>query len=159
LSRLPSSCTFEQAALAEPLSVALHATRRGQLHLGQTVLVIGAGAVGLLVCALARAAGASRVAVTDIDQRRLAFAQQEGFATDIYTLPRGPRLSGQEGLEVSRDNSKNLLGDLDVEGFDAVFECTGVEPSIQLGIFVRPTVPSGSQISLYPADLPSQVCA
>jgi L-iditol 2-dehydrogenase len=93
----------------------------------------------MLACALARATGASRIAITDIDHQRLDFAKKEGFADDIYALPRGEKLSGNEGLEVSRKNSKDLLSAVGMaEGFDVVYECSGVEPSVQLGVFVRP---------------------
>lgn len=66
LHKLPDSCTFEQAALAEPLSVVLHAARRSNISAGHTVLILGAGAVGLLALAVAKAQGATHTVVVDM---------------------------------------------------------------------------------------------
>ena len=66
LHKLPDSCSFEAAALVEPLSVVLHASRRAQVHAGQSVLVFGAGAVGLLALAVAKAHGATHTVVVDM---------------------------------------------------------------------------------------------
>jgi L-iditol 2-dehydrogenase len=136
---LPDGCSFELGALAEPLSVVLHANRRAQLRKGQSVLVLGAGAVGLLACALSKATGASRITAIDIDQGRLEFARSVGFATDVYSLPRGERpRTSEEGLKKSKQTALDALDDLDApEGYDVVFECTGVESCIQMGVFVR----------------------
>ncbi|CAE6523873.1 unnamed protein product [Rhizoctonia solani] len=154
LHPLPDDCTFEQGALAEPLSVVLHANRRAQLRAGQSVLVLGAGAVGLLACALAKATGASRVTAIDIDQGRLDFAHSVGFATDIYCLPRGERpRTSEEGLKKSRQAAIDALEDLaNPEGYDVVFECTGVESCIQMGIFMAR---AGGKLSLVGMGTPN----
>lgn len=90
--RLPASVPYAQAALVEPLSVAIHATRRairnGALAPAASVAVFGAGAVGLLVGAMAKLAGASRVVITDINAGRVDFAIREGFATHGSVFPR-----------------------------------------------------------------------
>ncbi|CAE6414646.1 unnamed protein product [Rhizoctonia solani] len=154
LHPLPDNCTFEQGALAEPLSVVLHANRRAQLRAGQSVLVLGAGAVGLLACALAKASGASRVTAIDIDQNRLEFAHSVGFATDIYYLPRGERpRTSEEGLKKSKQTAFDALEDLEaLEGYDVVFECTGVESCIQMGIFMAR---AGGKLSLVGMGTPN----
>jgi L-iditol 2-dehydrogenase len=90
LHPLPSSVTYEQAALAEPLSVVLHAVRRGNFQRGQSVLVLGAGPVGLLACALAKASGASRVVACDINKSRLALAAINGLAQEVFCLSPAP---------------------------------------------------------------------
>ena len=64
---------FEGAALVEPTSVALHAVRRGGVG-GQSVLVVGAGPIGLLVAQCALAEGAASVAITDRREDRLELA-------------------------------------------------------------------------------------
>ena len=84
---MPDSCTFEQASLAEPLSVVIHASRRCGLSASQSVLVYGVGAIGLLACALAKHMGASRVCAIDINPVRLEFAKKHGFADAVYCLP------------------------------------------------------------------------
>lgn len=141
--RLPDTCSFEAASLAEPLSVVLHAIRRSRLEAGERVLILGAGAVGLLAASLAKAQGATNVVVVDIEAGRLDFARQNGWATGIHCLPKGPRVSGAEALEAAKQNWAGLkdaecvasVEDL-AEGFDAVFECTGVESCMQMAIFV-----------------------
>jgi 2-desacetyl-2-hydroxyethyl bacteriochlorophyllide A dehydrogenase len=69
---------FEGAALVEPCSVALHAVRRGRVG-GQSVLVVGAGPVGLLVAQCALADGAASVAITDRREDRLTLAAALGI--------------------------------------------------------------------------------
>jgi len=78
LYHLPDSMSFPEAAMLEAVSVALHAVRvTGDLK-GQTALVIGAGMIGLLTIQAARAAGASRVFIADIDATRLDLARAVG---------------------------------------------------------------------------------
>jgi L-iditol 2-dehydrogenase len=69
---------FEGAALVEPTSVALHAVRRGDVR-GQSVLVVGAGPIGLLVAQCARAEGASSVMIADRRADRLTLAAALGI--------------------------------------------------------------------------------
>ncbi|WVN89411.1 uncharacterized protein L203_104634 [Cryptococcus depauperatus CBS 7841] len=137
--KLPPDLALPLAALAEPFSVVLHAYRRAQLTPGARILVIGAGAVGLLTCALANASGCSSVVAIDIEQGKLDFAVQQGWVTDTFCLPRGPRVSGLEALEVAGNQWDALKKSHAVQnvdglenGFDAVFECTGVESCMQM---------------------------
>ncbi|RDX51760.1 GroES-like protein [Lentinus brumalis] len=138
LHPLPDSCTFEQAALAEPLSVLLHAARRAELTptSRSTVLVFGVGAIGLLACALAKSYGASRVVAIDINQTRLDFALKNGFAQQVYCLPLKDRAkTTDEALRQAKENISAALTEFDMpDGFDIVFECTGAEPCIQMSI-------------------------
>ena len=71
LHALPDSCSYEEGALVEPLSVVLHAARRAQITAGQRVLVFGAGAVGLLGSSVASAFGATQTVVVDINEERV----------------------------------------------------------------------------------------
>ncbi|KAI0045032.1 GroES-like protein [Auriscalpium vulgare] len=136
LHPLADSCSFESAALAEPLSVLIHAARRANLGAGQTVLVYGAGTIGLLACALAKAWGAAHVVIIDINQARLAFAKTHGFADATFCLPAAPKAKApEEQLARAADNAKRVLEAFGAEdGFDVVFECTGAEPCIQMAI-------------------------
>ncbi|MGW7042890.1 L-idonate 5-dehydrogenase [Streptomyces avermitilis] len=79
---LPEGLDLRRAALAEPLSVALHAVRRAGPVAGRRVLVTGAGPIGCLVVAAAKAAGAGRVTVTDLLPRALSYAAGVG-ADDV----------------------------------------------------------------------------
>ena len=161
LHALPQRITYEQAALAEPLGVVLHASRRASFARGSSVLVFGAGAVGLLACALVRAQGASHVVCVDINQARLEFAVQAGFvdrvlntASPAFTRATAKPPSSAGGSPRSTTHELPFLDDMDrakstadrilalsgldatAGGFDVVFECTGAESCIQAGIYV-----------------------
>ncbi|MER6685035.1 L-idonate 5-dehydrogenase [Streptomyces olivaceoviridis] len=81
LRALPDGLGLRRAALAEPLSVALHAVRRAGKVAGRHVLVTGAGPIGCLVVAAAKAAGAARVTVTDLVPEALGYAAVAGADT------------------------------------------------------------------------------
>jgi L-iditol 2-dehydrogenase len=83
-----NSWKSNEGALAEHLSVLIHAFRRAAFSASQTVLVYGVGTIGLLACALAKARGCSRVVAVDINQARLSLAKRHGFAEDVFCLPR-----------------------------------------------------------------------
>jgi len=144
IRRLPDTCSFEQAALAEPLSVLIHASRRANLTVGQTVLVFGAGTIGLLACALAKSLGAMHVVVIDINRARLDFAEAHGFASQTYCLNGTDAVkTTDEQLRQAREKIQIMLKELGrSEGFDVVFECSGAESSIQMSCHV-----SGANIS------------
>lgn len=137
---LPDNCSFDQAALAEPLSVLLHASRRADLSPSNpfTVLVFGVGAIGLLACALAKSYGATKVVAIDINQARLNFAREQGFAEQVFCLPIVDRAkTSEEQLRRAKENINAALSAFDMpDGFDVVFECTGAEPCIQMSIHV-----------------------
>lgn len=84
---IPDDMTYEQAALLEPLSVGIWGCRRARLEPGDDVLVTGAGPVGLLSAAAARAFGAGTVTVTDLSDFRLELAEQMGFGTERSDAP------------------------------------------------------------------------
>ena len=137
--KLPPKLHLPLAALAEPLSVVLNAFRRADIKPGSRILVLGAGAVGLLACALAKASGCTTVVAVDIEQAKLDFAEEMNWVDGTYALPRGPRVSGLESLAVAQQGWEGLkaspavtgVEELD-QGFDVVFECTGVESCMQL---------------------------
>jgi L-iditol 2-dehydrogenase len=75
---LPDGLGFDQAAMVEPVSVAVHAANRAEVKLGQSVAVIGAGVIGLLAIQALRAAGAGTIIAADLDPGRLALAGRLG---------------------------------------------------------------------------------
>jgi L-idonate 5-dehydrogenase len=79
---LPAGLPLDRAVLAEPLSVALHAVAQAGEVKGRTVLVSGAGPIGLLVVAALKAAGAARITVADLLPQPLELARRLG-ATDV----------------------------------------------------------------------------
>jgi L-iditol 2-dehydrogenase len=75
----PPALDFAAAAMAEPVSVAVWACRRAGVTAGQSVLVTGAGPIGLFCGQVARALGAGPVYVTDINEHRLGVAEKVGL--------------------------------------------------------------------------------
>jgi (R,R)-butanediol dehydrogenase/meso-butanediol dehydrogenase/diacetyl reductase len=81
--KVPNGLSDDHAALAEPLSVAVRAARRGRLLAGETVAVFGGGTIGLFCLQVARAAGAAEVFVVEPLPNRRALAKQLGASEVI----------------------------------------------------------------------------
>jgi L-iditol 2-dehydrogenase len=84
--RLPDALSYEQAAMIEAVSVALHAVNLTPVRLGDTAVVVGSGMIGVLAIQALRAAGCTRVIAIDPNEGRLALARQVG-ATETLTEP------------------------------------------------------------------------
>ncbi|OBT67083.1 hypothetical protein VE03_04486 [Pseudogymnoascus sp. 23342-1-I1] len=124
--KLPDQVSLQEGALVEPLAVAVHITKQAQISPGASVVVMGAGPVGLLCCAVAKAFGATKVVSVDIQQGRLDFAK--GYAATHTFMPE------RVAAEV---NAENLIKSADLgEGADVVIDASGAEPSIQASIHV-----------------------
>ncbi|QHT59708.1 galactitol-1-phosphate 5-dehydrogenase [Paenibacillus lycopersici] len=82
----PDSLSFEELAMTEPAAVAVHALRQAGLDIGDSVLISGAGPIGLMLAYWSRAWGASRVMLADVDETKLAFANALGFADTFNPL-------------------------------------------------------------------------
>ncbi|KAF2130897.1 GroES-like protein [Dothidotthia symphoricarpi CBS 119687] len=142
--KLPEDMSLDLGALLEPLSVAIQASKRAQLAAGATVLVFGAGAVGLLVAAMAKISGAGTVVIADIDAGRVNFAVENNFADRGFTVPMKRGNTIEEQLEIAKeiaaDIGKTKKGSSgEIGEVDAVFECTGVPSCVQASIFaIRP---------------------
>ncbi|PHH79657.1 hypothetical protein CDD80_4142 [Ophiocordyceps camponoti-rufipedis] len=122
--RLPESVSLQEGALIEPLAVSVHGVRQAQVTPGQSVAVLGAGPVGLLCAAVAKAFGASKVISVDVRSARLDLAR-EIAATHVY-LARD--VSPQDNAAAIRE-----LADLP-RGVDVVIDASGAEASVQAGI-------------------------
>jgi L-iditol 2-dehydrogenase len=118
--RLPDNFSFAEAAMLEAVSVALHGVAVAEIKGGETELVIGAGMIGLLLLQAARAAGCSRVFVSDVDATRLKLAAELG--ADATLLASGAPLV------------EEILRRTDQVGVDVVFEAVGREETIATGI-------------------------
>ena len=79
---ISDNVSLEEGALMEPLSVGVHACRRAGVCLGKTVLICGAGPIGLVNLLTAMAMGASEVVITDISEHRL----EVGFFLNEYSI-------------------------------------------------------------------------
>ncbi len=86
---IPDSVTMAEAAMAEPLSVALHAARQAGPLLGKRVLVTGCGPIGSLTVLAARYAGAAEIVATDLSPFTLGFAERCG-ATATLNVGQNP---------------------------------------------------------------------
>ena len=102
--------------MLEAVSVALHGVAVSQMKAGDTVLVIGAGMIGVLLLQAARVAGCSRVFISDVDATRLALAAQLGADRTILA-------SGTPLIE-------EILRQTGREGVDVVLEAVGREETI-----------------------------
>ncbi|KAI1912366.1 hypothetical protein LOZ39_002569 [Ophidiomyces ophidiicola] len=123
--KVPPGMDLREAALMEPLSVAVHLTKQGGVTPGDQVIVFGAGPVGLLCCAVARAFGALKVIAVDIQQHRLDFAKQYA-ATGIFL----PESSCSQAENAQKMNEQFDLG----RGADVVIDASGAEASAHTGI-------------------------
>jgi len=80
---LPDEISYEEGTFIEPLACVMRGQKTTRLQPGQTVFIIGGGISGLLHVKLAKASGASSVVVTDINKKRLVFAEQFGAKAGI----------------------------------------------------------------------------
>jgi len=117
--RLPEILPFEEAAMVEAVSVALHAVSLIPVHPQDKALVVGAGMIGLLVLQALHAAGCSHVYVSDVDQSRLNLAQELGAAA---TLHAGPGLMSQ------------VMAMTGGAGMDLVIEAVGIDATVKAAI-------------------------
>jgi len=118
--KLPDSVSDELGALVEPLAVAIHAVRQGNVRPGDTVAIVGSGTIGLCVLLAARAAGAAEVYVVDKIKRRGEIASAMGATAFI---------NPDDGAPVKQ--VAGLTGGL---GVDISFECVGHPDTPQLAL-------------------------
>jgi len=103
---LPDGMPFEHAALVEAVSVGVHAVNVSPIKLGDSVVIVGAGMIGLLTLQAAKAAGATRVIAVDINDNRLTVAKQLGatdiLRSDLCDVPAAIReMTGGRGADVA----------------------------------------------------------
>jgi len=118
---IPDSVSFESAALLEPLSVAITAIRKARIAPASSILIAGAGPIGIICAQAAKAFGASRIIVTDVIAERRERALSYG-ATEVY-----------DPTEVDISNA--------ALGVDAFIDASGVPSAVDAG--VRALRPAG----------------
>jgi L-iditol 2-dehydrogenase len=146
IDRLPENLTFAEGALLEPLSVVLHGIERARLSLGRSALICGAGPIGLIALAAARASGAHPLVITDLEPHRLEFAKD--FVPSCITYQVDRSLSAEENAQTIR----KLYGESDYSAPHTVLECTGVESSVCTAAF---TVRRGGTIMVIGVGRPT----
>ncbi|GJN94655.1 hypothetical protein Rhopal_007738-T1 [Rhodotorula paludigena] len=121
LHRVPDNVSLREAAMSEPLAVAVHAVRRSGFKKGQTALVLGAGPIGCFLTKVLVAQGASMIICSEPSSTRRAKAQLAGaqhllspLETDV--VARVKELTGADG------------------GVDVAFEAAGNERALETGI-------------------------
>jgi L-iditol 2-dehydrogenase len=121
---LPDGLSFDEGAVIDPASIALHVANRGGIVPGDSVAITGGGAIGLLGGDAARIRGASRVIVIEQNAKRLAKAAAMGFET----------IDAAAGDAVA--TVRAMTGGV---GVDVVLECAGVPATVQqaLGMLRR----------------------
>ncbi len=117
--KMPDSMTFEQGAIVEPAAVAAYAIQQSKMKMGDTVLIAGAGPIGLLTVQVALASGASQIFVSDISENRLKKAKEVG-ATQTFD---------------ARDKDiPQKIRELTGNGVDVFIDAAGVQASFDTGI-------------------------
>jgi L-iditol 2-dehydrogenase len=117
---MPDGVSFDEAAVAEPLAIGLHAVNLARLELGEGIGIFGAGTIGLCVLLAARAAGAGLIVVTDPLEyrRRKALA----IGADVAIDPSSPNAEEQ------------ILAAAGAHGLGATFEAAGEQQAVDHAI-------------------------
>lgn len=81
--KLPENITTKEGALVEPLAVGLHAAMQGNVKLGDSVVILGAGTIGLVTLLACKAYGATDITIVDVIPKRLEYAKKLGATATI----------------------------------------------------------------------------
>jgi L-iditol 2-dehydrogenase len=117
---IPPGMTFEQAAMVEPVSIAVHARALTPLEEGDTVVVLGAGLIGLMMIQVLRQTPLARIVAVDVEDDRLALARELG-AHDALNPKRADVVSTVRDLTAGR-------------GADAAFEAVGLDATVRTAV-------------------------
>ena len=143
--------SLEEGALVEPLSVAVHLVKRADVKSGDSIIVFGAGPIGLLSCAVARAFGATTIVAVDVSVERLAFATDYAATHSFNPSSSNNEKSGDSsgsGKSKEDDNegdneddgdartARNLLHacTMDALGADKAIDASGAGSCIRVAI-------------------------
>ncbi|MEA4888967.1 MAG: alcohol dehydrogenase catalytic domain-containing protein [Clostridiaceae bacterium] len=117
LCELADSVSFEEAALCEPLGVALGTMEKAKARFAETCLILGAGSIGLCMLAVAKAMGMRRIVVCAVSRKRLSIAKEMGAYAVVAT---------------SECDLESEMKKLHPGGTDVVIDATGVEACVRL---------------------------
>ncbi|MEO7081009.1 MAG: 2,3-butanediol dehydrogenase [Flavobacteriales bacterium] len=117
--KMPEGMSFQQGAIVEPAAVAAYGLQQSGMKMGDTVLVTGAGPIGLLTVQVAIASGASQVFVTDVSEARLAKAKEVG-ATQTF--------------DAKAKDIPTKIREMTGHGVDVFIDAAGVQASFDTGI-------------------------
>lgn len=117
--RLPDNVSFEEGALVEPLSVGIHAVSRIPIKLGDTVVVIGAGIIGLMAMQAAKLAGTAKLVISGGGRREYRLELARKLGADIVINSK------------KEDLVKKIMELTNMKGVDAVLEAVGIQITVQ----------------------------
>ncbi|KAF2013994.1 sorbitol dehydrogenase [Aaosphaeria arxii CBS 175.79] len=135
--KLPDNVTYSEGALLEPLSVVMHGINSAGLSLGRGAVICGAGPIGLIALAAARASGAHPLVITDLEPRRLEFAKKFVPSAITYQVRKDLNAEGN-AKEIRKLFGVGVQGDVvgEYAAPETVLECTGVESSVITSCFL-----------------------
>lgn len=119
---IPDNMNFDQAAMVEPSAVALHAVNLSNMKIGDKVLIIGGGIIGLMSAEFAKLNGASYIALLETNQKRGNKSVAYGKVNEYYNA-----------LD---ENTVPALLEKTNGGFDIVIECCGNAPAVTEAIML-----------------------
>lgn len=117
MQEVPQHVSYEEAAIAEPLACVLHGVESAKMKIGDTVVILGAGPIGLLHLLISRRIGAEKTIIVDLAEERLRFAERLGADQMI---------NGGEGNVVEK-----VLSLTNGYGADVVVEAIGLPATWQ----------------------------
>lgn len=118
---IPDSLSLLDASLTEPLSCCLHGVDLLDIKSGETVAVIGLGAIGALMVQILKASGAGKIIAIDSNEEKRSIAKDLGAFAFINTLT---------------ENAQEVINGLGVECVDKVIECVGIPKTAELALEV-----------------------
>ena len=125
VSKIPDDMSFIQSALLEPASIGTHAANRAPISTDDTVVVIGAGTIGLFILQASRLRGAAKVIVADINEFRLEVAGKLGADKAVNPL--------------KSDLRETILKETKNRGADVTFEAVGYAQTFRDGVSLTKT--------------------
>jgi L-iditol 2-dehydrogenase len=120
LYNLPAAMSYEQAALVEPVSIAVHARHLTPIEPGDTAVVFGAGLIGLMTIQVLKHTPVKQIVAVDLDQGKLALAREMG-AAHVFN-PKGS------------DVAAAVKEITDGRGADVAFEAVGIEATVRSAV-------------------------
>jgi len=103
--KLPDMISTKEGALVEPLAVGMHAAKQGNVKLGDSVVILGSGTIGLVTLLACKAFGATDIIVVDVIPKRLEYAKKLGATTvinaaEVDVLAEIDRLTNKQGVDI-----------------------------------------------------------
>lgn len=111
IKKLPDNVSFDEGCMVEPSAVSLHAVNLADVKVGDRVLIVGAGIIGLMAAEFAKLDGASYVAIVEVNSKRGEKAKTYGFVDDYF--------------DAKDEHVIENLMKVSYGGFDKVIECCG----------------------------------